>query len=1144
MNYLYSRIIEIVGLYGTIKPATLNKMAHETLAMACHEGLKGTGQAYGNLFSQVDFLCRKHNVRLADRVQIQTMRRNTNRRELTGRDDFMYDMRALGRFVSAVTSCGMPGELLRLLPANDRPHSKAEGLDVLYVRCIVRDVDGNYIYVSAEKGLPGQLLAVDISADELVYLRKMVHEGVQLNLLDCKLGDAAAGTEPAARGAEHVIEPGLVVFEPDYLIDISSLAACFKDYGHHPLTYTLERMRPKADSQAILLGNLAGAVLDGIVNDGDTFSLSGTMRTNFAEKALEFCACTEFNAAQFKQDIKTQADNIREAVGVMFTDHDRALAVLEPSFVCERLGLQGRVDLMTTDFRLLVEQKSGRNRNIENGRPGNHGSYQLEPHYVQSLLYYGVLRYNFHLGFNSTDIRLLYSKYPAEKGLMAMSFYRGLFREALELRNKIVATDFIIARKGFGRILPLLTPETVNAAKRDDMYYHTWLLPRIEKITGPLKSLNPLEREYFCRMATFACREQLIGKVGSQEGVTGCTADLWNMPIAEKIETGNIYTGLKITAKECGGDGGEPDRLTLSVPGQGEGFLPNFRRGDMVYLYSYRDGQEPDVRNSLLYRANITEVHTEEIKVALRNGQKNPAILAVQEDGDGLSYAIEHAGGDTVADAALRSLYEFVTAPADRKALLLAQRAPRRDAGARLTRTYSKAYDDILLAAKQAEDYYLLVGPPGTGKTSMAIRFIVEEELARPGASILLTAYTNRAVDELCAMLSEAGIDYVRIGSEYSADPYCKPFLLSEKVKGNPRLEDIRAAMASARVVTGTTSIMASRPYVFDVKEFSLAVVDEASQILEPNIIGLLAAHRGDGGGRERCRIGKFILVGDHKQLPAVVQQDETASATDSQMLHAIHLDNCRGSLFERLLRTERAAGRGEFTGVLRRHGRMHPDVAAFPCHEFYSDEQLSPVPLPHQRETSLGYAATGLADDLDRMLHTQRMVFIPSLPCRRPDLSDKVNTDEAAIVADVLRRIRLMTGDAFKAERTVGVIVPYRNQIAVIRKEIELTGMKELEAVSIDTVERYQGSQRDVIIYSFTVQSEWQLEFLAGSCFNDGGRTIDRKLNVALTRARRQMIMTGCPDVLSTNTVFNELIGYVKSKEGYLERQGTNVLK
>ena len=335
--------------------------------------------------------------------------------------------------------------------------------------------------------------------------------------------------------------------------------------------------------------------------------------------------------------------------------------------------------------------------------------------------------------------------------------------------------------------------------------------------------------------------------------------------------------------------------------------------------------------------------------------------------------------------------------------------------------------------------------------------------------------------------------------------------------------------------------MMAARPYVFDVKEFSLAVVDEASQILEPNIIGLLAAHRGDGGGQERCRIRKFILVGDHKQLPAVVQQDEQASATDSPALRAMHLDNCRNSLFERLLRTERAAGRTEFTGVLRRHGRMHPDVAAFPCHEFYTDERLSPVPLPHQRETTLHYAPTGLADSLDSLLHTRRMVFIPSLPCRRPDLSDKVNTDEAAVVADVLRRIRLMTGDDFTAERTVGVIVPYRNQIAVIRKEIELTGMKELEAVSIDTVERYQGSQRDVIIYSFTVQREWQLEFLAGSCFSDGGCTIDRKLNVALTRARRQMIMTGNPGVLSTNAVFRELIGYVKSKGGYLERQGTN---
>lgn len=232
--------------------------------------------------------------------------------------------------------------------------------------------------------------------------------------------------------------------------------------------------------------------------------------------------------------------------------------------------------------------------------------------------------------------------------------------------------------------------------------------------------------------------------------------------------------------------------------------------------------------------------------------------------------------------------------------------------------------------------------------------------------------------------------------------------------------------------------------------------------------------------------------MGDHKQLPAVVRQSEEESAVSSEALRGIGLDNCRNSLFERLLRTERAAGRREFTGVLRRHGRMHPDVADFPCREFYAEERLVPVPLAHQKETALGYAAAAAPDGLGRMLAEHRMIFIPSRLCRRPDVSDKVNTCEAAIVAGLLRRIRLMTAERFDARKTVGVIVPYRNQIAVIRKEIEKTGMAELEEVSVDTVERYQGSQRDVIIYSFTVQSRWQLEPPYGQ-LREGRRPRDR---------------------------------------------------
>jgi len=1138
----YAKIHDIVRLLSEDGGANVNKLVHETLVMLCHEGLRGSGQAFGNLFSQVDYLCKRHNIQTADRISIQTMRRHSNRREPLPKDDMMYDLMALCRFVSAVTGSDVPGMLLSVLPAGRRPYSREEGLDVRYVRCIVRSWDDTYVYVSAESGLDGQALAVDCSGEDHAYLRQLLREGMQLNLLDSKITAVGEGGGAPAAGAYRVVVPGLVVVEPDYLIDISSVAACFKDYGHHPLTYIIDRMRPRANSQAILLGNLAGSVLDDVVNGDGAYDLAATMRSNFREKALEYSTCAGFDAEKFKQDARTQAANIIEAADAMFDGYDRSRVVLEPSFVCERLGLQGRVDLMTTDFRLLVEQKSGRNMNIEHGGAGSHGSAQLEPHYVQLLLYYGVLRYNFNLGFDRTDIRLLYSKYPPDKGLLAVAFYRKLFREAVRLRNMIVVNDFKIACEGFESVLPALTPDTVNTTGCRSVFYHKWLLPQIEAVTAPLKGMPPLEREYFCRMMTFVYREQLLSKVGHREGYDSCTADLWNMPVAEKIETGNIYLGLTIKAKEASESGGVPDRITLRVPGQGEDFLPNFRRGDMVYLYRYDEGSEPDVRRSILYKGNIDALRTDEITVVLSDGQKNPDILMVQPSGSTSSgggkvafYAVEHAGTDASGGSSARALHEFITAPASRRSLLLGQRAPRRDASVRLSRSYAPAYDDILLGAKQAADYYLLVGPPGTGKTSLALRFMVEEELTADGASVLLMAYTNRAVDEICAMLEDAGVDYVRLGNEYTADPRYKARLLSETVKSSPRLGSMRERIASARVITGTTSMLMSRSFIFNMKRFSLAIVDEASQILEPDIIGLLAAHGRGDGLQDRCSIARFVLVGDHKQLPAVVRQSEEESAVACEALRGIGLDNCRNSLFERLLRTERTAGRQEFVGVLRRHGRMHPEVSDFPCREFYSEEHLVPVPLPHQQEVALRYASSGTPDGLDTLLRGHRMIFIPSSPCRRPDLSEKVNTSEAAIVADLLRRLRLMLGAEFDAGRSVGVIVPYRNQIAVIRKEIEKLGMKELEQVTIDTVERYQGSQRDVIIYSFTVQEAWQLEFLAANCFTENGRIIDRKLNVALTRARRQMIMTGNERVLNLNPLFRRLLSYVDMKGGIL---------
>ena len=817
----------------------------------------------------------------------------------------------------------------------------------------------------------------------------------------------------------NVLDDGLQVVEPDVLVDISAIAACFQDYGHHPLAYLINRLKPSANTSPILLGNFAGTALDQLIHDPEA-DFGDMLRTSFSEQALQFCTCEDFNAVKFKTDALRQVNNIRQAVDALFTEYDRNKALLEPSFVCKALGLRGRVDLMTSDMRLLVEQKSGK----------KWVSYR-EAHFVQVLLYYGVLRYNFQLDTDSVDIRLLYSKYPASEGLLDVANNDALFREAIHLRNLIVAMEMKIARKGFSSVLSQLQPDVLLQRQEKSDFFHRYVRPEIERTLQPLHSLSTTEQDYLERMVTFIFREQF--------------AQLLTQDTDEEL-----------------------------------------RRGDMVYYYR-KDG-DPDLCHHILNKGMIERIDDEEIAVWPNdNRQETPDILRKE------SYVIEPATSDATTTAALRSLMAFCGASPQKRHLLMGSLAPRQDTSQRLSRSYHPAYDDILLRAKQAHDYFLLQGPPGTGKTSMALRFLVEEELSsHPSHHLLLTAYTHRAVDEICAMLEESGQDYLRLGSEAACDPRFAHRLLSSAFNEKPKLSDIRQRLERVPIVVSTTLTLLTRPFLLSMKHFSLCIVDEASQILEPYIVGLLSSDS----------INRFILIGDHKQLPAVVAQPD-----DDPRLH-----DCRLSLFERLLQQERKAGRREFVGILQRQGRMHPDIAAFPNEFFYQQEQLQPVPCPHQLETELNYPEPS-EDVLDDQLKQHRVLFLPA-------------DDEASLVADVLRRLyRQIGSERFDAARSIGVIVTYRHQIALIRREIAKWGLPQLDDLSIDTVERYQGSQRDVIIYSTGVQDNDGLDFLTSNSFVEDGHTVDRKLNVALTRARKQLILTGNRALLKQNKIFSAFI-------------------
>ena len=619
-----------------------------------------------------------------------------------------------------------------------------------------------------------------------------------------------------------------------------------------------------------------------------------------------------------------------------------------------------------------------------------------------------------------------------------------------------------------------------------------------------------MEKNYFYAVYNFITKELYTSKSGDvdYEGRTGA-ASLWLSTLAEKCEAGEIIYDLKIKENHAADE--YKAGLTLTAGSEmlhAETFLPNFRQGDAIILYE-RNCDTDNVTNKMVFKGNIEYLTENEIGIRLRATQQNPSVLPAES-----LYAIEHDTMDTTFRSMYQGLYAYLSARKERRDLLLSQRPPRFDKS--LDSMIFCSEDDftrVALKAKAAQDYFLLIGPPGTGKTSCALKKMVETFHADKDAQILLLSYTNRAVDEICKSLASIApaVDFIRVGSELSCDEAYRVHLIENELSSCNRRSEVYERIRNCRIIVGTVAAISGKPELFRLKHFDVAIIDEATQILEPQLLGILCAR----GEDEKDAIDKFVLIGDHKQLPAVVQQNAEQAAIYDESLLSIGLSNLKDSLFERLYRNCTAACSSSAIhrsyDMLCRQGRMHPEVALFANRAFYGG-RLIPVGLPHQIE------------DSDTIC---RLAFYPSVP-EKAGASAKINYSEARIVADLAVRIYEHHQSDFDESRTLGIITPYRSQIALIKKEIESVGIPVLNRILVDTVERFQGSERDVIIYSFCVNYPYQLKFLS-NLTEEEGVLIDRKLNVALTRARKQMFITGVPELLERNPLYKSLLKLIE---------------
>ena len=1075
MDVVWQDIQEVFFSEQTLKQKY--RYFYDTLHRICIEKTEDLPAEYNDFYSRLQAVCRLTNYPLHRVDSFRWRARQVSHLGMEADEHtFLVDMRAFVEAVAHFTNTRVPAVLVGRLPDVEMMPTPRERMEQVArqkrVRFMVERVDEPYIEALSREIPSEQAFRVDVTANQhTLKAAQLLKPGMQFNALSFTID------------AEGVYHPQYIIVEPDFLLDTTSVTGCIKGWGESAFNHFIAKFKPSESTVHTLLGDFANQFLDDILNLPEADYLS-SMHKVFADRAIDICACPEINA-QFFEETQKQFANIRKIVQELeqqpYMHQGKVDIHVEPSFFCEAMGLQGRMDcLIDLDEgkKFLIELKSG--------KWDEYRKRAKEEHLMQMLLYKEILYYN--MGVKQTDVmgNLLYSKYPR---LQEQRSYQEIVLRAMNIRNSIVALEMGLLEGEARQWVPKLTPEALRRNPDcSEKFWTGWCLPDIKSVTDPLHNMDELTAEYFYTFLRFIEREQAESKMcDTRPDSTRALASLWNADINTKMENGDIFMNLRLADLRIK-DGVEA--LCLERTDENES-QPNFRIGDAVILYK-RNSDSDSAVTQQVFRCSVESYDSDRIWLLLKNTQRNKDIFSRES-----LYALEHDHVDANFRSLYSGLFSLLTCEKNRRDLLLCQRTPNH------------------------EDMFLLMGPPGTGKTSVALKSMVEEHWEKRH-NILLMAYTNRAVDEICQMLStiDARPDYIRLGRKLSCAPAYQSHLLENVIADLSTRQQVMGRIGETNIFVSTVASMNSHTALFRLKHFHVAIFDEASQLLEPQILGILTS----------SAIDKFVMIGDHKQLPAVVVQNEEKSAVSSPLLHAIGLTNCRNSLFERLYEQNR--GNADIVAMLDHQGRMHPVIADFASDAFY-DGRLLPIGLPHQQE-ELPYQQYDAENPIEQLIATRRCAFV-NVP--RPSLEDrlpKANILEARMIAQLVKgivRLHEQNHISFTPALQLGIIVPFRRQIALVRAEIAKLLPEVANILVIDTVERYQGSQRDIIIYGTTITQRYELDILSNLTETPSG-TVDRKLNVAITRARKQLFVLGNEKLLQNNVLYAQLIDYCKNND------------